>query len=98
VTRTDDQQDAWPPDRPLGPATKADPGEKHSIPDDVLAVAHQIGDAPRHLGIHSGGMVICGRPSPKSCRPSILGRVDFLARIVVLLTRRPSVILLSIVV
>ncbi|WP_459714516.1 error-prone DNA polymerase [Actinophytocola sp. KF-1] len=57
------QQDAWSRqiDR-WGPIAKADPGEKHPIPDDVLALAHQIGDAPRHLGIHSGGMVICDRP------------------------------------
>ena len=32
------------------------------IPVDVLALALQLEDAPRHLGIHSGGMVICDRP------------------------------------
>ncbi|OLF06916.1 error-prone DNA polymerase [Actinophytocola xanthii] len=57
------QQDAWARqiDR-WGSVAKADPGEEHPIPDDVLAFAAQIGDAPRHLGIHSGGMVICDRP------------------------------------
>ncbi|MFL6126978.1 error-prone DNA polymerase, partial [Actinophytocola sp.] len=57
------QQDAWARqiDR-WGPVAKVDPGEEHPIPDDVLAFAARIGDAPRHLGIHSGGMVICDRP------------------------------------
>lgn len=32
------------------------------IPRDVLGLAEQIQDFPRHLGIHSGGMVICDRP------------------------------------
>jgi error-prone DNA polymerase len=57
------QQDAWSKqiDR-WGPVAKVAAGEEHPIPDEVLALAHQIGDAPRHLGIHSGGMVICDRP------------------------------------
>jgi error-prone DNA polymerase len=57
------QQDAWAKqiDR-WGPVAKVAADEEHPIPDDVLALAHQIGDAPRHLGIHSGGMVICDRP------------------------------------
>jgi error-prone DNA polymerase len=57
------QQDAWSKqiDR-WGPVAKVAADEEHPIPADVLALAHQIGDAPRHLGIHSGGMVICDRP------------------------------------
>jgi error-prone DNA polymerase len=57
------QQDAWARqiDR-WGPVAKVDPGEEHPVPADVLAFAAQVGDAPRHLGIHSGGMVICDRP------------------------------------
>ncbi len=57
------QQDAWSKqiDR-WGPVATVATGEEHPIPEDVLALAHQIGDAPRHLGIHSGGMVICDRP------------------------------------
>lgn len=31
-------------------------------PRDVLALAAQFKGQPRHLGIHSGGMVICDRP------------------------------------
>ncbi len=33
-----------------------------SLPADVLALASELQDFPRHLGIHSGGMVICDRP------------------------------------
>ena len=32
------------------------------IPANVLALAAEVEDFPRHLGIHSGGMVICDRP------------------------------------
>ncbi|MDO4762630.1 MAG: error-prone DNA polymerase [Corynebacterium sp.] len=31
-------------------------------PSDVAALAQQLRGQPRHLGIHSGGMVICDRP------------------------------------
>jgi len=57
------QQDAWSKqiDR-WGPVARVAADEEHPIPPDVLALAHQVGDAPRHLGIHSGGMVICDRP------------------------------------
>jgi error-prone DNA polymerase len=37
------------------------------IPADVLALAEEIQDFPRHLGIHSGGMVICDRPVAEVC-------------------------------
>ena len=33
-----------------------------NIPRDVKDLATQLRDAPRHLGIHSGGMVLCDRP------------------------------------
>ena len=36
-------------------------------PDDVAALAAQLLDHPRHLGIHSGGMVICDRPVSQVC-------------------------------
>jgi error-prone DNA polymerase len=57
------QQDAWSKqiDR-WGPVATTGEGEEHPIPDDVLWLANQIGDAPRHLGIHSGGIVLCDRP------------------------------------
>ena len=57
------QQDAW--SRQIdqwGHVAKVDPGEEHPIPAEVVELAGRIGDAPRHLGIHSGGMVICDRP------------------------------------
>ncbi|MFV0307052.1 MAG: error-prone DNA polymerase, partial [Desertimonas sp.] len=38
-----------------------------SIPPAVLDLAAQVEDAPRHLGIHSGGMVICDRPVIEVC-------------------------------
>ena len=39
----------------------------HDIPDAVLALAREVERAPRHLGIHSGGMVICDRPIVDVC-------------------------------
>ena len=39
----------------------------HVIPADVLELAREIEHAPRHLGIHSGGMVICDRPVVEVC-------------------------------
>ena len=42
-------------------------GKQHSIPLDVLELAGRIQDYPRHLGIHSGGMVICDRPVGEVC-------------------------------
>lgn len=37
------------------------------IPDEVKALAHRLRDAPRHLGIHSGGMVLADRPVIEVC-------------------------------
>jgi error-prone DNA polymerase len=39
----------------------------HGIPAPVLELAIQIENSPRHLGIHSGGMVICDRPVIEVC-------------------------------
>ncbi|MEO6879857.1 MAG: PHP domain-containing protein, partial [Mycobacteriaceae bacterium] len=61
------QQDAWSKqiDR-WGPLRTADQATldaaDHDIPMPVLELAREIEDFPRHLGIHSGGMVICDRP------------------------------------
>ena len=46
-----------------------------TIPRAVLELAAQVEDAPRHLGIHSGGMVICDRPVVEVC-PVEWGRMD----------------------
>ncbi len=42
-------------------------GEDADVPEDVAALAAQMERLPRHLGIHSGGMVICDRPVGEVC-------------------------------
>lgn len=37
-------------------------GPTHDIPDQVIEYASELLKAPRHLGIHSGGMVLTDRP------------------------------------
>ena len=54
-------------------ATRAQPD--CTIPAPVLDLAAEIEDAPRHLGIHSGGMVICDRPVIEVC-PVEWGRME----------------------
>lgn len=49
-------------------ALTSDGGEAPvGIPADVATLAGELCDAPRHLGIHSGGMVICDRPMAEVC-------------------------------
>ncbi len=48
------QQDAWSK-------------QAEDIPESVTDLAAQIQDLPRHMGIHSGGMVICDRPIADVC-------------------------------
>ncbi len=57
------QQDAW--SRQIGPGEPipSDAG----IPEAVVRLAGQMQRLPRHLGIHSGGMVICDRPVGEVC-------------------------------
>src|SRR5690606_13628688 len=59
------QQDAWSKqiERWGSPA----PSEYDDIPQQVLAYADELQHLPRHLGIHSGGMVICDRPIVEVC-------------------------------
>ncbi|MGW6377192.1 error-prone DNA polymerase [Rhodococcus sp. NPDC055112] len=59
------QQDAWSKQvsRWTGVSQEADT----DIPPAVLELAGQIEGLPRHLGIHSGGMVICDRPIADVC-------------------------------
>jgi error-prone DNA polymerase len=64
------QQDAWSKqvDAWGGVAvTAAQQQVDGDIPLDVLELAAEIEHAPRHLGIHSGGMVICDRPIVEVC-------------------------------
>lgn len=60
------QQDAWSKQvgRWHGVAESSD---TEGIPEPVIDLATQIADLPRHLGIHSGGMVICDRPIADVC-------------------------------
>ena len=37
------------------------------VPSQVMQLARQMQKLPRHLGIHSGGMVICDRPVGEVC-------------------------------
>ncbi len=59
------QQDAWSKQisRWGGVSVETDV----DIPAPVLDLAQQIEGLPRHLGIHSGGMVICDRPVSDVC-------------------------------
>ncbi|WP_199441841.1 error-prone DNA polymerase [Umezawaea beigongshangensis] len=59
------QQDAW--------SRQVEHGGPPASPDDcdvppaVLALAAQLEGHPRHLGVHSGGVVICDRPVSEVC-------------------------------
>ncbi|GAA2660003.1 error-prone DNA polymerase [Paractinoplanes durhamensis] len=59
------QQDAWSKqiDRWGSVATV----DVEDIPEQVVAYANELQTFPRHLGIHSGGMVICDRPVSEVC-------------------------------
>ncbi len=61
------QQDAFAKaiDRWGFSATASD--EAPEVPDEVVDLARQFRDLPRHLGIHSGGMVMCDRPVIEVC-------------------------------
>jgi error-prone DNA polymerase len=59
------QQDAWSKQiERWGPLTDT---VDHDIPDEVVGLATELQHFPRHLGIHSGGMVICDRPVVEVC-------------------------------
>ncbi|HEY7054765.1 MAG TPA: error-prone DNA polymerase, partial [Mycobacterium sp.] len=45
----------------------ADSPDVEDIPEPVIDLATQISNLPRHMGIHSGGMVICDRPIADVC-------------------------------
>src|SRR3954463_7366188 len=62
------QQDAWSKQLDAGGGTDStrNPNAPET-PEPVLALAEQVEHFPRHLGIHSGGMVICDRPVVEVC-------------------------------
>jgi error-prone DNA polymerase len=70
------QQDAWSKqiDR-WAPVKETVAENDHDVPVTVLELAGQLEDFPRHLGIHSGGMVICDRPVSEVC-PVERARMD----------------------
>ncbi|HVX69692.1 MAG TPA: error-prone DNA polymerase [Mycobacteriales bacterium] len=58
-------QDAW--SKQIEHGYKMDLEAVTGVPQEVLDLADELRDAPRHLGIHSGGMVICDRPIVEVC-------------------------------
>jgi error-prone DNA polymerase len=64
------QSDAWVRQIGPGPAVGGEalePGDPDGAPAAVIELAAQMQRLPRHLGIHSGGMVICDRPVGEVC-------------------------------
>jgi error-prone DNA polymerase len=63
-----EEQNEW--SRQVGPRSYA-PGQlvpaDAGVPQPVIALAARMQRLPRHLGIHSGGMVICDRPVGEVC-------------------------------
>ena len=51
----------------LGYSTGTQQAGRTDIPQPALALAAELEGFPRHLGIHSGGMVICSRPVAEVC-------------------------------
>ncbi|OBK26439.1 error-prone DNA polymerase [Mycobacterium asiaticum] len=58
------QQDAW--SKQIS-HWSGQPDDIEGIPEGVVDLANQIRNLPRHMGIHSGGMVICDRPIADVC-------------------------------
>ncbi|WP_125776531.1 error-prone DNA polymerase [Antribacter gilvus] len=61
LRRADDAHDVVPHHAP--PSAE----QEGEIPSDVLDLADRLLRLPRHLGIHSGGMVMCDRPVIEVC-------------------------------
>ncbi|MEN3308899.1 MAG: error-prone polymerase [Micromonosporaceae bacterium] len=59
------QQDAWSKQLDRWHDITVETAE--GIPAQVVEYANHLLGAPRHLGIHSGGMVICDRPVTEVC-------------------------------
>ncbi|TAK70474.1 MAG: error-prone DNA polymerase [Actinomycetota bacterium] len=59
------QQDAW--SKQIERWGSLSDASDNDIPPAVMELAEQVRNFPRHLGIHSGGMVICGRPVVEVC-------------------------------
>jgi error-prone DNA polymerase len=62
------QVDAWSKQIDhWGPLPSASSPGDHEVPPAVMGLAAEVQHFPRHLGIHSGGMVICDRPVAEVC-------------------------------
>src|SRR3954469_23651244 len=68
------QQDAWSKEIEQGyywstpeAAPGAGAGDLSLVPERVVELASELQNTPRHLGIHSGGMVMCDRPVIEVC-------------------------------
>ncbi len=72
------QQDAWSKQidgwKAVVTGDQGDP-DAHDVPAPVVALADELLGAPRHLGIHSGGMVLTERPIGEVC-PIERARMD----------------------
>ncbi len=72
------QQDAWSKQidgwQSVVAGDMGDP-DAHTVPAPVVALAEELLGAPRHLGIHSGGMVLTERPIGEVC-PIERARMD----------------------
>jgi error-prone DNA polymerase len=60
------QQDAWSKQISQW-GNLAEATHVEDVPEPVVDLAKQIANLPRHMGIHSGGMVICDRPIADVC-------------------------------
>jgi error-prone DNA polymerase len=67
------QQDAW--SKQIDAFGSMPLNDDHTIPAPVIDLADQLLKAPRHLGIHSGGMVLTDRPVGEVC-PIEPGRME----------------------
>ncbi|HKC29876.1 MAG TPA: error-prone DNA polymerase, partial [Jatrophihabitans sp.] len=62
------QQDAWSKEIERGYYWSAETeADVAGVPPKVVELAEELQNAPRHLGIHSGGMVMCDRPVIEVC-------------------------------
>jgi error-prone DNA polymerase len=61
------QQDAWSKEIEQGYYWSEVGTTDTTVPPKVLQLADELLKTPRHLGIHSGGMVMCDRPIVEVC-------------------------------
>lgn len=69
------QQDAWSKQINSWSEVTTEATGEQSVPGPVVALANDLLGAPRHLGIHSGGMVLTERPIGEVC-PIERARMD----------------------